>query len=186
MSWGLVGAAAVTVVGSALTSKGGSKSSGSSSSTSAYDPYAQYRPAAAAKLNTLMNDPSSIQSLPEYQADMQAASRTMAAQGYTGSGNALVAAANAGGQAYQQAFNNLSMLAGAGQSPAAAQSAANQQANYQQNQNNQMWGAIGNTVGQAFNSMGNSTAGYTNGSAIQPIDNVDYIGSYAPSNLTLE
>lgn len=160
MSWGMIGAAGVTLVGSMLTSNsGGGGGGGGSSSTSAYDPYAQYRPAAAQKLNDLMNNPNSITSLPEYQADLQAASRTSAAQGYTGSGNALVAAANAGGQAYQQAFNNLSMLAGAGQSPALAQSAANQQANYQQQANNQMWGQIGNVVGQGINGFSNSNSG---------------------------
>jgi len=159
MTWGLVGAAAVTVVGGYLSKDKGGGSSGSSSQTAAYDPYAQYRPAAATKLNDLMNNPDTLQNLPEYKADMQAASRTMAAQGYTGSGNALVAAANAGGQAYQQAFNNLSMLAGAGQSPAAAQSAANQQANYQQQANNQMWGQIGNVAGQAINGFTNSSTG---------------------------
>lgn len=170
MAWGMIGAAGVTLVGSMLTSGGGG-GDGGSSSTSAYDPYAQYRPAAATKLNDLMNNPGSIQQLPEYQAQMQAASRTSAAQGYTGSGNALVAAANAGGQAYQQAFNNLSMLAGAGQSPALAQNAANQQANYQQQANNQMWGQIGNLAGQAINGFSNSSAGN-----LPAIDT----GSYSP------
>lgn len=161
MAWGMIGAAGVTLVGSMLTSGGGGGGGGGggSSSTSAYDPYAQYRPAAAQKLNDLMNNPGSIQNLPEYQADMQAASRASAAQGYTGSGNALVAAANAGGQAYQQAFNNLSMLAGAGQSPALAQNAANQQANYQQQASNQMWGQVGSLAGQAINGFSNSSAG---------------------------
>lgn len=157
MTWGAIGGAAVSLVGGALLGGGGGGSSGGSSSTSAYDPYAQYRPAAATKLNDLMNNPSSVQQLPEYQAQLQAASRTSAAQGYTGSGNALVAAANAGGQAYQQAFNNLAMLAGAGQSPALAQNAANQQANYQQQASNQMWGQIGNVVGQGINSFNNSS-----------------------------
>lgn len=176
MSWGMVGAAAVTVVGGYLSSKKkGSGSSGSSSSTSVYDPYAQYRPQAASQLNQLMTDPNYLQTLPEYQAQLQAASRTMAAQGYTGSGNALVAAAQAGGNAYQQAFNNLALLSGAGQSPAAAQSAANQQANYQQGQNNQMWGQIGNIAGQVINNSGSG-----GGQQIAPIDNVDYIGSYQP------
>ena len=174
MAWGMIGAAGVTLVGSMLTSGGDGGSSGGSSSTSAYDPYAQYRPAAATKLNDLMNNPSSIQQLPEYQAQMQAASRTSAAQGYTGSGNALVAAANAGGQAYQQAFNNLAMLAGAGQSPALAQNAANQQANYQQQANNQMWGQIGNVVGQGINGFSNSSS---NGSGIDYSSTQNLVGN---------
>lgn len=158
MAWAVIGGAAVSVIGGALMGSGGD-SGGGGGGGGTYDPYAQYRPAAASKLNDLMNDPSSIQNLPEYKAQMQAADRTMAAQGYTGSGNALVAAANAGGQAYQQAFNNLSMLAGAGQSPAYAQGVANQQANYQQQANNQMWGQIGGLVKNginAWNSPGNS------------------------------
>lgn len=151
MSWGMVGGAAVSVVGGYLLNKGKDKGGGSSASGGAYDPYAKYRDAAAQKLNTLMNDPTSIQQLPEYKAQMQAASRTIAAQGYTGSGNALVAAAQAGGNAYQQAFNNLAMLSGAGQNPAAAASAADSQANYEQSQQNQAWGQIGNLAGNVIN-----------------------------------
>lgn len=159
MTWGMVGAAAVTVVGGALLGGGsGSGSSGASSSTGVYDPYAQYRPQAAQQLNKLMTTPGSVQDLPSFQAEEQAASRTMAAQGYTGSGNALVAAANAGGTAYQQAFNNLSLLSGAGQNPASAQQAANQQANYQQGQSNQMWGQIGGIAGQVINSFSNNSS----------------------------
>ena len=108
MAWGLVATAGIGLVGS-LIGGGGGSGSGSSSPT-VYDPYAPYRGAAAKQLQQLMANPSSIQSSPVYQADMQAAGRTMAAQGYTGSGNALVASAQAGGQAYQQQFNNLAML----------------------------------------------------------------------------
>src|SRR5690606_21608400 len=58
-------------------------------------------------------DPSSIVDTAEYRARMQAASRAVAAQGYSGSGNALVAAAEAGASVYQQAFDNLARLSGA-------------------------------------------------------------------------
>lgn len=187
MSWGLVGGAAVSVIGGALLSKGGSKGGGGSSSVSGYDPYAPYRGDAAKKLNDLMADPSTLENLPEYKAQTQAAERTIASQGYTGSGNALVAAANAGGNAYQQAFNNLSMLAGAGQNPAYAQGAANQQANYQQQASNQMWGQIGGIAGNVINK-------YTNGSNSNmppidtslPMDNIsiDY-GSPTVNNLPI-
>ena len=158
MTWGLVGAAAVTVVGGALM--GGSNGAGSSgnSNPAAYDPYAQYRPAAAQQLNALMKDPSSAVNSGYGLAEQQAASRTMASQGYTGSGNALVAAAQAGGNAYQQQFNNLAMLSGAGQSPASAMQASNQQANIQQGQTNQMWGQIGGLVGQGINAYNNSNS----------------------------
>ena len=85
----------------------------------ASDPYAPYRKDAAERLKKLMDDPNSIQDTGDYKARMQAAERTMAAQGYTGSGNALVEAANAGGDAYNAAFQKLSMLSGAGATPGA-------------------------------------------------------------------
>lgn len=87
------------------------------------DPYAQYRPAAAARLDQLSQDPSSIQDSAPYKARMQAAERTIASQGYTGSGNALVAAAEAGAAAYQQEFDNLATLSGASQGQGARASA---------------------------------------------------------------
>ena len=158
MTWGAIGGAAVTLVGSKLLSgHSGASSSGARSSTAAYDPYSQYRAGAASKLNSLMQNPGDLQNLPEYKARMMAASRTMAAQGYTGSGNALVAAAEAGGQAYQQAFQNLAMLSGANANPAYAQASANQQANYQQRASNQMWGQIGGIAGNVISNWGNSS-----------------------------
>lgn len=76
------------------------------------DPYREYRDEAAAKLNALIADPSSIKDSASYKARMQAAERTLAAQGYTGSGNAIIESANAGGAAYQQEFDMLARLAG--------------------------------------------------------------------------
>jgi hypothetical protein len=83
----------------------------------ASDPYGKYRDAAAQRLNTLMNDPSAIYGTAEYKARQKAVERLMASQGYTGSGNALVEAADASGESYQQAFNNLALLAGANAQP---------------------------------------------------------------------
>lgn len=115
MSWALVGSAAVTVVGGYLTQQDAQENA--EEARKAMNPYGQYRDEAAKSLNALMENPERIQEMPGYNARLQAASRTMAAQGYTGSGNALIAAANAGGAAYQQAFGNLAMLSGAGQAP---------------------------------------------------------------------
>lgn len=81
----------------------------------AADPYAQYRGGAAQQLNALQQDPSSITDMASYKARLQAAQRAAAANGFTGSGNALIMAADAGGEAYQQEFNNLAMLSGAAQ-----------------------------------------------------------------------
>lgn len=83
----------------------------------AADPFREYRPQYAAKLNELMSDPSQIQNSPEYKARIQAVQRQLASQGYTGSGNALVEAAEAAGSVYQQAFSNLAMLSGASTTP---------------------------------------------------------------------
>lgn len=77
------------------------------------DPYSPYRKDAAERLNALQADPSSIQGTPEYKARIQSVQRQLASQGYTGSGNALVEAAEAGATVYQQAFDNLAMLSGA-------------------------------------------------------------------------
>jgi len=122
MAWVAVGAAAVTVVGGYLSSKQQQKAQSKAASQyqAAADPYAPYRASAAEKLNSLMSNPASITTTPEYKARLDAAARTMAAQGYTGSGNALAAAAQAGGDVYQQAFNNLALTSGAGQNPATA------------------------------------------------------------------
>lgn len=172
MAWGLVASAGIGLVGSML-SGGGDSTSNSSSTPQVYDPYGPYRNQAAQQLNELMKNPSSISSLPEYSAALTAAGRASASQGYNGSGNALVAAAMAGGQVYQQAFNNLALLSGAGQSPAQAKVASSGQADYNQQANNQMWGQIGNTIGQVFNNLGNNTSnpgGYTTYNAPIEVD----------------
>jgi len=87
------------------------------------DPFRQYRPEYAERLSALAKDPSSITNTATYKARLQAAERTMASQGYTGSGNAAAAAADAGALAYQQEFENLAMLSGAAQGTGNAVSA---------------------------------------------------------------
>ncbi|MDE3021614.1 MAG: hypothetical protein KGI54_07110 [Pseudomonadota bacterium] len=169
MVWAAIGAAAVTVVGGALMSGGSGGGGAGNSSAAAYDPYASYRPAAAQQLNALQANPGSAIDSGYGQALQQGASRAMASQGYTGSGNALVAAAQAGGTAYQQEFNNLVTLSGAGQSPANAMQASNAQANVQQQQSNQMWGQIGNLVGQGINAY-NSPSGGTPATSMPSYD----------------
>ncbi|CAB4120880.1 hypothetical protein UFOVP2_44 [uncultured Caudovirales phage] len=86
------------------------------------DPFAPYRGQYAAQLNTLMQNPSSVTSLPGYQAGMsqaeQALTRQSASQGLTGSGTTAAALANAGANYQGTFFNNylnqLAGLAGAG------------------------------------------------------------------------
>jgi hypothetical protein len=163
MSWGMVAGAAITVVGGYMTSKQQAKSNKSvSQAAAAQDPYGPYRAGSAQKLNDLMSNPSQISDTPEYKSRQMAASRLMAAQGYTGSGNALAAAAEAGGNSYQQAFNNLAMLsgasgpAGAGAMQGAAITSGNNQ--YANNQYGQIAnGLVGAGIG-AYNNYQNNKA----------------------------
>lgn len=126
----------------------------------AMDPYGPYRAAAAKRLEALMADPSSIKNTPSYAARLQAAERVMAAQGYTGSGNALVAAADAGMGAYQQEFSNLALLSGAGVQPGQGYGQALQSG--QAGSDNILSGYVGvaNNLTNLFSSLGNrSNAG---------------------------
>lgn len=164
MTWGAIGGAAVSLIGGALL---GSGSSGNSPSTSSnpvkYDPYGPYRQGDAQQLQSLMKNPSSAVNSSYGQALQLGASRAMAAQGYTGSGNAIIAAANAGGQAYEQQFNNLAMTSGAGQNPAYAQAAAANQGNINQQGSNQMWNQLGGIASTGINAWNNSNGSTTNG-----------------------
>lgn len=184
MTWVAVGAAAVTVVGGYVSAKSNQKAAAKNvaSADAAADPYAPYRDQAAQQLNKLMADPTSIESTPEYKSRMDAAGRTMAAQGYTGSGNALAAAAQAGGDVYQQAFNNLALASGAGTAPGAG---AMEGANILTNSNT----ATSNAIGGAVNSglyFGQKALGNWNTGAndIPPIP-VDTSDSTYASNLPI-
>ena len=82
------------------------------------DPMAPYRSQYAQQLQQLQEDPSQVQNIPGYQAGLDAVMRSLASQGYTGSGNMMAALQDYGGQFYQQQFQNLSNLAGVNISPA--------------------------------------------------------------------
>ena len=81
------------------------------------DPFAGYRPQYAQQLQQLTMDPSRITSMPGYRAGLQAVQRSMAAQGYQGSGNMMAALSKYGGDFYGQEVNRLATLGGAGISP---------------------------------------------------------------------
>lgn len=151
MSWGAVIGIGGSLLAGAMSGSG-NKASSAATNPGYYDPYAAYRGNAAAQLNGMMSSYNPNQN-PVYGAMMQAAQTQAASQGYNGSGNALVAAANAGGQAYQQQFNDLAMLSGANANPAQAGALAAQQGNYNQQMNNQMWGGIGSMFGRLGSSM---------------------------------
>ncbi len=64
------------------------------------------------QLQDLMANPGSVTGMPGYEAGMEAVRRSMAAQGYQGSGNMMGALQQQGGQFYQQQLQNLSQLQG--------------------------------------------------------------------------
>lgn len=124
----------------------------------AADPYREFRGAAAERLNTLMADPSKITETGAYKARMQAVQRQLASQGYTGSGNALVEAAEAAGTVYQQEFENQGRLAGAFTTPGGGYDNAMSTMANSGAQNLSATGGVGNnlanlalTVGTRFN-----------------------------------
>lgn len=143
----------------------------------AADPFRQYRPQYATKLNELMSDPSQIQNTPEYKARIQSVQRQLAAQGYTGSGNALVEAAEASGAVYQQAFTNLAMLSGATTTPGGGYNNAAQTMQNGSAQNlSATSGVVNNlsnlalTIGQRWNqpTQAATTSSYVGGPTIGP------------------
>lgn len=79
------------------------------------------------RIDALMANPNQITSMPGYQAGLEAVQRSMAAQGFTGSGNMMAGLAKYGGDFYQQQLNNLTAQAGgmpAAQAIAAQKAAA--------------------------------------------------------------
>jgi hypothetical protein len=71
----------------------------------------QYTSGYAAQLNALMKNPSSITSQPGYEAGLEAVQRSMAAQGYQGSGNMAAALQQYGGNFFNNAVTQLEGLA---------------------------------------------------------------------------
>lgn len=79
------------------------------------------RDLAAGQLKGVLEGGSAAyENTPAYRARMQAVQRSMAANGYLGSGNMAVAAANAGTAGYNEYLQQMSGLAGANANPATA------------------------------------------------------------------
>lgn len=140
---------------------------------SSSDPFQQYRSGAASQLSALASGQTDLSTTASYKARLQAAERTLAAQGYTGSGNAAIAAADAGAAAYQQEFDNLSRLAGVDQGQGAAvgaYSAGNQAVGNANDNYLSGLAGVGNNLANVASMWGNRTSGaptYTgSGSAI--------------------
>lgn len=86
------------------------------------DPMAKYRAGYAEKLAALMANPSSITSVPGYQAGLEAVRASGAGQGWTSGGNMMVALNKYGGDFYNQEASRLAQLAGAQFNPATSAS----------------------------------------------------------------
>lgn len=155
-------AAVVGVAGSVYASNKSAKAQKQASKDAAAaaekaDPYAAYRPDAARRLDALSKDPSTVVGSAVWKARQEAAARALASQGYTGSGNAVVAAADAGASAYQQEFDNLAMLSGAGvgvQSAAGVSSTGLQTVQDARNTNLSAIGGVVNNVGNLATTIG--------------------------------
>jgi hypothetical protein len=97
------------------------------------DPYAPYRPAAAAELNALIQNPNKVYGMPGYQFAQQQGQkqieRSAASTGNLASGNTLNALQQQGASTAQSWYDNyvknLSVLSGAANSPASGQEAYN-------------------------------------------------------------
>jgi hypothetical protein len=149
------------------------------------DPFASYRPQYASQLNSLMQNPNSVQQLPGWQAQMdqgtQAIQRQQASMGGTQSGAEQMALQTfAGGQQnqfFQQQLGNLSTLSGAGTAPTAGGQAGVAAANLASTTASGNIGGLANIL---------SKSGVTNGSvAQQPAAPIDQ-GTWVPVPFQLQ
>lgn len=77
------------------------------------DPFGPERAQYAAKLRELYANPSNVENLPGYKAGLQAIERSMAGNGYLGSGNMMLALHDYGGRMFDAEAQRLAQLAGA-------------------------------------------------------------------------
>ena len=126
-------------------------SSQAKAAAAAADPFAPYRGQYAQQLSQLMADPSLLTKTPGYEAGIQAVERSMASQGYGGSGNMAAALQQYGGNAYQQQVSTLAQLAGAQFNPANAQQIGQQGQQYSQGLTGQSLGTLAQGGMSLFN-----------------------------------
>jgi hypothetical protein len=93
-------------------------------SAASADPYAAARAQYISEMQALEANPSSIVNTPGYEAAMTGLQRTLAAQGYTGSGKAATDIASLSGSMYAQRMQQLGALASMGNPAAPAQVSA--------------------------------------------------------------
>ena len=180
-------------VGTATGMSGGNTTNPQAAAAQA-DPFAQYRPQYGAQIQDLMNNPSSVQNLPGYQAQMnqgiQAVQRGDAAQGKSLSGQEQIDLQNLGQSQQSSYFNTylqqLMNLSGANQNPAAGWNAANQATQNQTNAYGQIAGGLSNLSSIYGNSgVGGGSSGGSSGDSIVYTGGMnDYFntsGGYSPT-----
>ena len=155
------------------------------------DPFAQYRPQYASQLNTLMQNPNSVQQLPGYQAQMdqgtQAIQRQQASMGGTQSGAEKMALQTfAGGQQnqfFQQQLGNLGSLSGgtSSQVQVAGGQAGAYSANLASTTASGNIGSLANILGKA----GGITGGVGAQQPAAPIDVGTYGNAYSSNPMIM-
>lgn len=162
MAWAAIGAAAVGVVGSALTkpkNKGGG-------SAEAADPFASQRPQYQGQLHNLMNgefSPTDPSYSFRFNQGLDGLNRTLSSQGQLSSGNQMAAITDYGqnmaSTEYANQYARLAQLSGANVgSPAAAGQILYGQEQQQQAGMTAALGSIGNAAGGAFSNWMNPPA----------------------------
>ncbi len=119
----------------------------------AMDPFASERGYYKDRLRYLEQNPQAVTEIPGYKAGMTAVERSMASQGYNGSGNMMHALQDWGGRFWGDEVKRLAQLAGGGVAPGAgAVPGANLES--------QSLGSIGYGLASLFNTLGNNTTQY--------------------------
>ena len=169
MSWGAIGASAVSLVGSKLL--GGSGSNGGAqgqAAANAADPFASQRSQYQPMLADLIKNPSSVTSTPGYQFNLEQGLGSVqagnAARGIGTSGANDAAkmqfASGLASQTYQQDFNNLALLSGATSGNTGAAASAIQTGNAN---TNSALGTVAGALGNQFKSWMGSSSGSSGG-----------------------
>lgn len=120
MPWGSPGNVASMGSGMGGLAMAGMLNNAAGQASRQADPFGPYRSQYADLMAGITADPSKVTQLPGYQAGMQAVQRSMAAQGYTGSGNMMAAMQKYGGDFYNNAMQMYGGLSGAQFNPASA------------------------------------------------------------------
>lgn len=185
MTWGMIGGAAVSVVGGSLLNSSGGSSSGA---TAAADPFASQRPQYQQMLQKLMTDPSSFTQSAGSQvatkAGMAALDANAASKGLAVSGSqeqALTKYATDQTQTdYYNQLNLLSTLSGATSGNTGAASGAIQSAN---NSATAALGTLGSVAGTAISNAVSGSSG-TDMTGFQTSTTPSWVGSSVSSGVT--